>query len=122
MAAYATSENLATFLGIEVAALPSAAERLLARATEDIVEATLSRIDLTIDAHVDAAERATCAQVEYWIENGEDVALIGSVRSKLAGRSMQVFIGSEGGNPRLAPRAKSILRSAGLLNRGAALL
>lgn len=107
--AYATLADLVAYLGPDREP-PADADRLLERASELIDEAALYRIDPANPEHAEAARKATCAQVEHWLEAGEteaagvtgDVAL-GSLRMSVPGA--------------LAPRARRALLAAGLLSR-----
>lgn len=120
--AYAQLTDLADWLDTTVGALPTDAERLLLRASETIQHYTLNRIDTDVVAHVAAAKSATCAQVEYWIESGEDTDTGRTLKGYSVGRYSAQFAdgGGQGGNvSRLAPRARQILLQAGLLYCGA---
>ncbi len=121
MAAYATSAQLATYLGVEEAALPADVARLLNRASEDIDAAALPNvIDITVTAQATAAQNATCAQVEYWITAGESVSLFEGIRSFSLGKFSMDFAGrdGQGAMTRLGPRARQFLLRAGLLYAG----
>ena len=117
--AYATRDDLAAYVGSGVT-LPDDAEvdRLLARASELIDQKALRRIDPGCPAHAAAARQAVCAQVEYWLQHGEDLDVTGPVLSYSIG-SMSINYGV--GGPRrvdeLAPRARRHLVLAGLLYR-----
>lgn len=96
------------------------APRLLARASQRIDSAVLAAFDIDIvtalptDSTVAAALRdATCAQVEQWLEVGEENDIDG-----LAGTQIAVTGFSGKRAPRIAPRALDILRDAGLMNQG----
>jgi hypothetical protein len=128
MAAYATTAQLADYLDVHESVLPMDAARLLERATELVQYATLTGVPVPEDSEevpVDedvltvtetlqiACQKAVCAQVEYWIEQGEGAAISGPVKSFSIGKfSMQGEI------PTLAPRARQFLVLAGLLYRG----
>ncbi|MEV7441045.1 hypothetical protein AB0O22_07820 [Streptomyces sp. NPDC091204] len=119
---YATPEQLATYTGQPA---PPDAERLLARAGEDIDSALLTAIYPVdedgdpLDAQTAAAlAAASCAQVEYWVAAGDDgtgaqgrwdSVSIGPV--SLSGRAASTA-GASG--VELAPRAARELRRAGL--------
>ncbi|CAM5608572.1 hypothetical protein GCM10010329_17320 [Streptomyces spiroverticillatus] len=119
---YATPEQLAAWTG---APAPPSAERLLARAGEDLDSALLTAIyrvdadgDPTDPKIVQALADAVCAQVEHWIATGDDGSgaadrwdsvSIGPV--SLSGRSGPAP-GASG--VVLAPRAARALRRAGL--------
>ncbi|MFE1770272.1 hypothetical protein [Streptomyces sp. NPDC059008] len=120
--AYATPEQLAAWIGEPA---PEGAERLLARASEDIDSALLTAVYPVdedgdpLDERIRAALRdAVCAQVECQLAAGDDgtgaagqwdSVSIGPVSlSGRAGRSA----GSSGVD--LAPRADRVLRRAGL--------
>lgn len=118
--AYATTADLAEYLGITEGDLPADAARLLDHASEVVDYLTLKRIDTTRQQDMDAAASATCAQVEFWIENGEGAEFQGNVKSYSIGKTSVTFAsGSDGGgsDTKFAPRAIRTLKLAGLLNR-----
>lgn len=112
--AYATSDEYVEETGRSA---PADIDRLLERASElldSIVTATFDLDEVTelpTDGDTAAAlRRATCFQVEFWERVGEENDIDG-----LAGS--QVAIGHYQGrrSPIVAPRAKRILRGAGLI-------
>ncbi len=111
---FASRADLASWLGADA---PAQAERLLERAAELLDERVTVPFDvdtatqLPTDADVAAALRdASCAQVEYWLELGEEVDIIGQ-------RGRIVVSGFQGEAPgRLAPRAKTILARESLVS------
>jgi hypothetical protein len=115
---YATPAELANWLPAEKLEEVGEgdADRLLARAT-DLIDSKVVfpyRVDdmtkLPVDAGVAAAMRdACCAQVEFWIEVGEENDIDG-----LAGTPVNVAGYSGRRPPTLGPRALQILRNAGL--------
>lgn len=119
---YATPEALAAWLG---APAPAGAERLIARAGEDIDSALLTAVypvdedgDPADPAVAAALSDAVCAQVEYWIATGDDGTGAGGVWDSvsigpvsLSGRSKT---SSATAGVELAPRADRALRRAGL--------
>jgi len=119
---YAEIDDLAEYLGAEVD-LPSDAERQLLRASELVRHYALGRIDTSNPTHAEAAKSATCAQVEAWVNDGEDRDISRAVSGYTIGRvSMQFAEGGENGRlvSRLAPRARQELLQAGLLYAGGA--
>ena len=114
---YATTSDLADYLGIDVSALPADAERLLARASEDIDAITRGRIDTDNTTHAAAAQRAACAQVEMFMELGEEASIGSAVVQRTVGRVSETY--ASGGQSQLAPRAHRALMMAGLLYAGA---
>lgn len=119
MTAYATLAELGTFTGSAPSdeASQTIAERMLERASElldDVVVAAFavdSVTELPTDAGIAAAmSDACCAQVEFWLEVGEESDVDGLAAS-------DVSIGGYSGKraPVVAPRALRILRSAGLM-------
>ncbi|WP_406412067.1 hypothetical protein OG923_24380 [Streptomyces halstedii] len=120
---YATPEQLSAWTGQEA---PADAERLLARASEDVEDAAQTAIYDTDDAGmptdpavIAALADAVCAQVEYQQETGDtgtgaagqwDQVEIGPV--KLGGRQARP---QAAGDVDLGPRAHRALRRAGLL-------
>lgn len=113
-AAYASAAEYEAWAGQTA---PADAERLLMRASE-LLDATVttsfvvdSATALPADADEAAALRdATCAQVRFWVETGEEHDIDG-----LAGT--QVSVGGVSGvrPPVIAPQALRILRKAMLL-------
>ncbi|MGW9041247.1 hypothetical protein ACWGQL_01575 [Streptomyces lydicus] len=120
---YATPERLSAWTGQPA---PADAERLLARASEDVDDALLTAVYATDGASMptdpevaDALADATCAQVEYQLATGDD-------GTGAAGRWDSVSIGpvslsgrkdapTAPGDVDLAPRAHRALTRAGLL-------
>ncbi len=120
---YATPEQLAAFTH---APAPEGAERLLARASEDVEAALLTavyRVDAdglpTEQPVVEALRDATCAQVEWQQALGDDgTGAMGSWDAVSIGPVS--LSGRKSGPPAasgvdLAPRAHRALRRAGLL-------
>ncbi|WP_275463371.1 hypothetical protein [Streptomyces noursei] len=120
---YATPEQLAAWTGQPA---PADADRLLARASEDVDDALLTAVYRTDAAGMptdrgveDALADAVCAQVEYHVATGDD-------GTGAAGRWDSVSIGpvslsgrqagpAAAGDVDLAPRAHRALTRAGLL-------
>ncbi|RLU85882.1 hypothetical protein CTZ27_26305 [Streptomyces griseocarneus] len=119
---YATPEQLAAWTHRQA---PTNAEQLLARAAQDVDSALLTAIyavdddgDPTDPAIAQALADATCAQVEYWLESGDNgIGAAGQWESvsigpvSLSGRR-SAPPGASG--VELAPRAARALRRAGL--------
>jgi hypothetical protein len=119
--AYATTSDLATYLDVTLDGIPTGSGRMLLRAKELIDYVTLNKVDTALPAHVNAVRSASCAQVEFWVEKGEDADVAGPNEQYSAGKHFNVQQGQ--GNQRvaptyLAPRAARALQTAGLLFRG----
>jgi polygalacturonase len=115
---YATVDDLHAYLGTDP---PLDSQRLLARA-QDLVDAILNTSSYVIDANgnpTDAAtiaafKEAVCAQVEYWITNGDELDLLGNWTSyTMAGLSVSRFGTKAAGarHARLCERAQDALSS-----------
>lgn len=126
--AYATTTDLNNWLGTDQET-PTNAERLLDRASELVDEVVVVAYPVDdagnpTDAAVTAALRdATCAQVEWWAEVGEEADTAGEIQQVQIG-SVQLGFGA--GPNRLAPavvsrRTLRILKTAGLAYRGVSL-
>lgn len=120
---YATPEQLTAWTGQPA---PADAERLLARASEDVDDALLTAVYAvdslgmpTDPAIVTTLTEAVCAQVEYQLATGDD-------GTGAAGKWGSVVIGpvslgdrrdapQAAGDVDLAPRAQRALTRAGLL-------
>jgi hypothetical protein len=110
---YATVSELSNFTGIPEIDLPADTNRMLQRASELVDFATMNRINATDTVHMEAAKKATCAQVEYWIEVDESMDKIGAPEAFNIGS-----FSMNGKLPELSQRARRILFLAGLLYRG----
>lgn len=119
--AYADTTALEAFTGTTA---PADADRLLERASE-LLDDKVRRAfdvdtvtDLPTDTDIAAAlEQACCAQVEHWTEVGEehDVEGLHCVAISVGGMTLGHL------PPELGPRARRILRTAGLLDAAAGL-
>lgn len=113
---YATTTQLADWLQ---AAPPEDADRLLARATRTIDGRVVAwyAVDAlgvaTEPKIVEALRDAVCAQVEQWLSVGEDNEVDGYPGGTSVGAG---GVGLSQRPLRLAPRARQILRDAGLLS------
>lgn len=111
--AYATKADLAAFTGLLETELPADSDRLLQRASELVDVATMGRIDPSVTEQAEAAKNATCAQVEYWLQVGEEMDIFG-LKDGIAIGSFR----TDSLPQALAPRARRYLFLAGLLYRG----
>lgn len=117
--AFATIADLEEYTGIDPA--PSDSQRLLDRASEFIEYLMLDNYNSLNALHVEAAKKATCAQVEYWIEAGENLSVTGNLRGYSSGDLSMQFGGKDGatsGTGHLADRARIHLNKECLLYRG----
>lgn len=120
--AYATTNELASYLGVAVDDLAPDAERLLERASELADYLSKGSIDTDNTVHMDGARSAVCSQVEFWLSMGETD--IGGQLSGYSIGSFSVQFDGEGANSfknQVSPRAKRHLFLAGLLNRSVGL-
>ncbi len=118
---YATTTELADYLGVDEADLPDDASRLLERASEFIDYITLNRIDDTETSQAEAARKAVCAQIEYWQElGGDELVLLSKVNEISIGEfSMRGGVANKSAEfSELASRARQYLFLEGLLNTG----
>lgn len=121
---YATSGDLANYLQ---AAPPVDADRLLARATDIIDRLTITAryvVDAdnepTDPAVIAALTKATCAQVAWWIETGDEWAL-GSAYASVSIGSVSLSRGQSGGGAttsRVGPDVWAALAEGGLTGYG----
>jgi len=120
--AYATTDQLRTYLG--GVQLPQDHKRMLDRASELIDDALIGVVydvdasgNPTDDDVETALANAVCAQVEWWIETGDEHGLASQFSSVSAGSVSLVRANSAtSGTPAgpVAPRAIRHLRVAGL--------
>ena len=119
--AYATTAQLAEYLGVQVADLPDDADRLLDRASELIDYYTLFRIDEDDNDQTEAARQATMAQYEWWAEIGDELGIMSEIMQMSIGSfSTQLKTGGNREMSQVAPRAKQYLLKEGLTYRGVA--
>lgn len=114
--AYATKPELAWYLGVETDTLPPGTNRLLERATEFVDYAAMYRVDTDDPDHVEAAKKATMAQVEYWMAAGEDAEHQGDAISSFTVGSLSVTYDTSK-SLKLASRAFRALSAVGLTGR-----
>lgn len=114
--AYATPQDLAEYLAVPPEELPADVARLLERASEAVDYITRGMIDPENAEHIEAAKKATCAQVELWLQTEGIGELPGTIKSFSLGKFSMDF--GEAGMPDVASRAKQYLFLAGLLYRG----
>lgn len=116
--AFATTGDLATWLQ---AAPPDDAPRMLRRAAELVADACTSGYYVDTDERPTdepvrvALRDATCAQVEQWINVGEDNDIDGYPRALAVSG---VGLSTNALPDVLAPRARRVLRNAGLVGGG----
>ncbi|MFJ5883464.1 hypothetical protein [Kitasatospora cineracea] len=125
MAAYATPADLTAWTGRPA---PADAERLLARASDDVDSALLTAcypVDSTgaptDPVHVAALTAATCAQVEYQLAAGDDGTGAAARWQSVSAGSISLSTTAPapaGGAVDLAPRAWRALQRAGLTGWG----
>jgi hypothetical protein len=113
---YTSLTDLANYLAVEESALSADSQRLLDRAAEMVEFVMAGRYDSSNWTHRDAAAKAACAQVEYWLTNGESIGP--AIKSKTVGKTSVTYADSAGTGDELAPRAKRILWIAGLRYAG----
>lgn len=110
--AHATTAQLAAWLAVEEGDLPGDAERLLDRASETIDETVVAPYDDDDSDILDVLADATCAQVEFWIEVGEEHDVTGQRGEiDIEGLHIRQLPGT------LAPRARRALARGNLLSR-----
>ena len=130
---YATTTQVATFMGIDAGDLPTDIDKLIRDASFLMDYVTLNYIqdyyiesssftDTNIEEYV---KNATCAQIEYWIELGDASSdIIGNTPASFTVGNFSVDYGKgtpEGlsqGAESLSTRARRYLLLAGLLYRG----
>lgn len=110
---YATKEDVASFLGKPVDELPANIDKLISSASDLITNTILVRI---YSGHEEALKLATCAQVEYWMETGDNENA-GQVQSYSAASVSVTFRDNGPKNP-ICTRARGYLNREGLLYRG----
>lgn len=113
--AYATTSDLQTYLG---GSLPPNPTRLLERASELIDYITFGRINTSITEQADAAKKATCQQVEFWMQVGEDRDISDDQYESLRIGSWSATYNTDYVLGVVSPRAKRTLHLAGMLYRG----
>lgn len=119
MTPFATTTDLAEYLGVTVGSLPADSTRLLLRASELVEYAMFDNYDATNADHVEAAKKATCAQVEFWSEINVSMAIMGNNLSSFKSGDLSMnFANSKNSMSSISSRATIHLGRQGLLFRG----
>ena len=116
--AYATISDFEAYMHWTPGTVTDTAEteRLIDRASELIDNYTLGRIEDDNPDHIAAANKATCAQIEYWLEQGEGDDMKRPIKQYSASKISVTFV--DGLPTRLAARARQALLQSGLLYCG----
>ena len=78
---YATSADLAAYMGINEEELPKGINIMLRRASELVGIAMRNNYNPEYESHVEAAKLATCSQCQNWIETNVSPVSNGNVSS-----------------------------------------
>lgn len=113
----ATTADLASFLVCSEAELPSDADRMLNRASDQIYSLVKRNYIITNAEHVAAVKMAVCAQVEYYMNAGETSAIVGGITSMGSGKT-SVSLDASASMRKLCNRSIMYLNNFGLLYRG----
>jgi hypothetical protein len=113
---YASLDDLSAFIYVDTDALDPGSQRLLDRASELVSYFISNHYRSGNTNHATAAKQATCAQVEYWLDQGEESVMQGNVQRRQIGKTDTQYFA--GGQPVLCPRAVLILIPSGLLYQG----
>lgn len=81
-------------------------------------QVTMNNIDEDNEDHMEAAQLATCAQVEYWIELDESVSTAGGYKSISIGTFSVEFNELDTKSRQFSNRARNYLNQQGLVFRG----
>jgi len=119
---YADRDALAAYLHVDPSTLLPEVDRLLEDAEDLINYAIMGRYDADIPEYVTAVKKAVCAQVEYWMQVGDDSDIANDMPQSFTIGSFSMTMGANkgtasGGMPPLAPRARRYLAYVGLLSR-----
>lgn len=125
MANYATTSDYAEYMYTTVDKVPIDCERLLARASELIEQAVGDNLKTTnVSVEISARQTlalklATCAQVEYWLDAGENNATSRAIKSFSSGDTSVTFAdGNSGKVNQMATRTRGYLNKECLLYMG----
>jgi len=112
---YTNVNSLVEYLSVGEEDLPDDIDRMIDRATELVEEVCMGRIDKDKDRHLEVLEKAVNAQIEYWIEVGDELGVMYAFDKATIG---SVSISQDKKLPVLSPRTKRVLLTNGLLNKG----
>lgn len=111
---YATPADIEEFTGIPVATLPSNIGQIIRKASDLITN--MIKVNI-LPIHSEALKLATSAQVEYWLETGDQSENNTAIKSYTANSVSVTYADKSSTNP-LCPRAKQYLNKVGLLYAG----
>jgi hypothetical protein len=94
-------------------------DRMLDRASEIVDQVVIpNAVDVDDADHMEAAKKAACAIVEYWLEVGEQESIIGQVAEYQVGSVRVRYNKDSKPSCDLPARARRHLLTAGLLYAG----
>ena len=115
--AYATKSDVADYMGVQESSLPDDTDRLIDRADE-IIDYLIG-IEYTETDYTEVLKKASAAQVEYWINMGEDIDIVSLPHNFSIGSfSMGSGSSSQNSMQEYSPRTIRYLMTAGLLYAG----
>ena len=107
-----TPDQYAEYMFIDSGDITDDQKRLIRRAGEFIQQITWGNTTDGLAIHDEALMLAACAQVEYWIEMGENPGILKSYSNEDFSQS---FVNN---NLTISPRARGYLEPLGLMFRG----
>lgn len=119
---YATKADIASFTGKSVDSLPANINALIQKASDLITNHILVQIDMDNEDHVESLNKATCSQVEYWLETGDQDQNERPIQSYSAGSVSVTYADNGGVKKTLCNAARGYLNKQGLLYRGGRLI
>ena len=118
---FATVSELGSYLDCLEADLPTDANRMLKRVSDQVYSLIKMNYISTNANHVAAVKMATCAQVEYYINAGETSAIVGGITSVGSGKT-SISLDPTATMRKLCNRSIMYLNDFGLLYRGIGIL
>ena len=110
---FTDKESISKYLGISESDLPNDINRMIRRASELIQEFTINNFDESNEEHLKAVEQATNAQLEYWIDVGDELGVMHAFDNVSVG---SISLSQDEKIPVLSPRARRALLIKGLLD------
>lgn len=115
---YATQSDLAEYMGVNNAALPSGVEIMLKRASELVGIAMRNNYNPLYESHVEAAKLAVCAQCQNWIETNLSPVSNGNVSSYSLGELSVTYSDVDKFSNKLCTTSVRYLNSKCLMYKG----
>jgi hypothetical protein len=115
---YATSAEVAAYMGIAENELPTNVNVLIKRASEIITIGMRGNYDSTNADHIEVVKLATCAQIQDWIEREVSAVANQNIQSYSLGSLSMTYASNDSNRNKLCITSARYLNTYHLLYKG----